>query len=51
MRSRRATGFWVGCLAGIARTLAPIWRLAFPGVDFPETDFICLPRLVSFMSL
>src|SRR6266852_5501157 len=43
MRSRRATGFWVGCL--------PNFFSQGSGGRISQTDFICLPRLVSFMSL
>src|SRR2546428_2130586 len=43
MRSRRATGFWVGCL--------PNFFSQGSGGLISQTDFICLPRLVSFMSL
>src|SRR5438034_7848243 len=43
MRSRRATGFWVGCL--------PNFFSQDSGGLISQTDFICLPRLVSFMSL
>src|SRR2546422_1924314 len=43
MRSRRATGFWVGCL--------PNFFSQGSGGRIYQTDFICLPRLASFMSL
>src|SRR6266852_1868154 len=43
MRSRRATGFWVGCL--------PNFFYQGSGGRISQTDFICLPRLVSFMNL
>src|SRR5216683_774599 len=43
MRSRRATGFWVGCL--------PNFFSQGSGGRISQTDFICLPRLISFMSL
>src|SRR6266436_7463469 len=43
MSSRRATGFWVGCL--------PNFFSQDSGGRISQTDFICLPRLVSFMSL
>src|SRR5258708_6734382 len=43
MRSRSATGFWVGCL--------PNFFSHGSGGRISQTDFICLPRLVSFMSL
>src|SRR6266567_2956541 len=43
MRSRRATGFWVGCL--------PNFFSQDSGGRISQTDFICLPRLASFMSL
>src|SRR5690242_1021390 len=43
MRSRRATGFWVGCL--------PNFFSQGSGGLISQTDFICLPRFCSFMSL
>src|SRR5712692_6088349 len=43
MRSRRATGFWVGCL--------PNFFSQDSGGRISQTDFICLPRLASFISL
>src|SRR6266478_2315875 len=43
MRSRRATGFWVGCL--------PNFFSQDSGGRISQTDFICLPRLVSFINL
>src|SRR5229473_7227425 len=43
MRSRRATGFWVGCL--------PNFFSQGSGGRISQTDFICLPRLCSFINL
>src|SRR6266567_2637154 len=43
MRSSSATGFCVGCL--------PNFFSQGSGGLISQTDFICLPRLVSFMSL
>src|SRR5580704_2826462 len=42
-RSRRARGFWAGCL--------PNFFSQDSGGGIDQTDFICLPALASFMSL
>src|SRR6267378_3410121 len=43
MRSSRATGFCVGCL--------PNFFSQDSGGRISQTDFICLPRLISFINL
>src|SRR5882672_5816018 len=43
IRSRRATGFWVGCL--------PNFFSQASGGRISQTDFICLLRLASFINL